>query len=301
LVFRDIGAGFTQVADVDDTFLTWNDAADPAPDGVSVTYRIYAYDKCSTPNVSAEAETLPVVKGCANTPGKPSPVTLDPTATDVSWTKPAFNDDGVTPLTDLAGYWVYRSLDGGLTPYSLVATNLPGDTNYSETPPGGADVIYAIFAFDKCSPTPKFSYAYSNLEVPVTTDPCIDSPGDTSATMNAAWVVVGDSVRVTWTRPTTNDVTGTEFVDGAAQVDVAVGWWDPLVPNPGAGCPVAPCWHEKWTQILDTDPTEYIWDTTGMSSGSDITFALIYSDTCPPISGGPNQTWSIWPFTIIKP
>lgn len=101
---------------------------------------------------------------CTNTPSNPTGVTLDVGTMTVSWTAPTFNDDG-SDIYDLAGFYVYQSLDGAAA--TLVATLDPADTSYTDVGmDDGTLVSYEIVAFDEClSPAPNESAAASSSAV----------------------------------------------------------------------------------------------------------------------------------------
>ncbi len=97
---------------------------------------------------------------CDTTPSSPGGLAITGTnngakTISLSWTAPSSNTDGTT-LTDLGGYYIYRS-DNNST-FVLVAT-VGAVTNYTDSTPGKPNsntYRYYIKAFDTCSP-PKTS------------------------------------------------------------------------------------------------------------------------------------------------
>jgi prepilin-type N-terminal cleavage/methylation domain-containing protein len=102
---------------------------------------------------------------CDATPSAPSGLRITGSnngqkTISLAWTAPTTNTDG-SALTDLAGYYLYRSDNGGA--YLLVATLGPV-TSYTDNTPGQPKLnnyLYYLKAFDSCS-TPKVSAA-SNI------------------------------------------------------------------------------------------------------------------------------------------
>jgi prepilin-type N-terminal cleavage/methylation domain-containing protein len=199
------------------------------PGGTKVMYKISAFDKCDPPNVSAAATTVSVYKGCDNTPGIPTNVLLDGSATTVSWTAPSTNDDGTT-IDDLAGFYVLQFLDGVPQPVATI-NYVFGQTDYSHTDTsmsGGTVVKYEISAFDKCpSPGPNVSVADTTLSE--TRDPCVDTPG-----IPTLVTLFSNATTVSWTAPSTNDDGTTlndlagfyvyQFLDGVQQPAVTINY-----------------------------------------------------------------------------
>lgn len=87
---------------------------------------------------------------CGTTPNPPTGLSFDSDSMTLSWTAPTLNTDN-SALIDLAGFYVYQSLNGGA--YSLVNTSGPGATSYADTSMAtGTRVKYRVAAFDECAP-----------------------------------------------------------------------------------------------------------------------------------------------------
>ncbi|HPN95955.1 MAG TPA: fibronectin type III domain-containing protein, partial [bacterium] len=120
----------------------------------------------------------------------------------VRWTKPLFNED-FTPLTDLQGYYLYRSFVSGSMYGKLTTEIIPPNTlEYLDTNvSNGTSYYYVLESIDSSDP-PNIS-EYSN-EAVGTPGVVPDFPPSPPTGLSVVMTGGGVSASISWTAPTTN-------------------------------------------------------------------------------------------------
>ncbi|MHB8835725.1 MAG: hypothetical protein ACYC9Y_08445 [Candidatus Methylomirabilia bacterium] len=304
-LYRNDGTGWvlhsfhsppTKLIPGDDT--SFVDSAVPNLAALKYDYYMTALDLCSpTPNESAPSNTYTenLESDCSNTPSPPV-ITLgtstdaDGGAVTLTWSKPTTNaSPSIAPLTDLAGYQVWRQRD------NLAWTVVPdyaGTTCGTITDPSILTCVdtgpravgirnsvykYYVTAFDSCA-TPNYSAGSNIYQESESNNPCLDTP-------NPPAILTGPGgsssspfgVILKWSAPTLNDDNATIYGDQG-------GYYIERSGDGGA----------SWTQIGSTDSVRLTYPTDGSADLPANIGSVAYQyrvkahDTC--VSPGPNES-----------
>ncbi len=169
-------------------------------------YKVLAVDGAFSSLDSNTSQAQPFDEAAPATPTLQT-VTLNCPDADVTWARPSLNSLGA-PLTDLAGYTVYRSTDG--ISYSVLATvtdTVSDPVTYTDDPSAaypaeGATYYYKVVAFDDAAPPAANDNASSQSNALSVVKTCTEQPPTPTAT------------QVCNTLPTPNDMT-ISFTSGA--------------------------------------------------------------------------------------
>lgn len=260
--------------------LTYSDTS-VATDIQSAIYSYYvtALDRCTpTANASAPSAsfTEQIENDCSN---RPNPPHLSGTSSSVggsvtlTWTVPTMNaPPSVAPLTDLAGYEIWRQRNtAGWLLHATIAS--PATLTYTDSSPTSNGIRTNIFeyyvkAYDSCTPTRNFSDGSTIYRESETWTPCDAAPNPPTGLAGSASAA---GVTLTWVAPT-QSTDGLDYLDAAGYAIERSG--------DGGG---------TWVQIGSTNSTTLTYTDTDPALLADIgTVSYSYRvravDVCPLMS-----------------
>lgn len=269
-VYRDNGSGpvLLPTGTIDDPAATsFLDTAVPSIADIRYTYYVTAFDLCTpTPNESAPSDiyTETVENNCSNTPSPPV-ITLG-TSTDadggsvtLTWSAPTTNaSPSIAPLTDLAGYQVWRQRDTGAW---AVVPAFAGTTCGTLTNPAVLTCIdtgpkatgiknnvfrYYVTAFDSCA-TANYSAGSNVYQESESNNPCLDTPNPPAILTGPGGSSSSPTgVILKWSAPTLNNDNATIYSDQG-------GFFIERSSDGGA----------SWTQIGSTNSVTQMYPSDG--------------------------------------
>ena len=159
----------------------------------------YSVEKSATPQNSDDATPYP-------------PDNLSATAGDsqvsLQWVAPTFNTDG-SLITDLQGYYVYRSISAGSNYQKITSSMVESLTYKDTTATNGTTYYYVVTALDSGTPANESNYSSEASATPLSEE---EMP---PAAPSGLTVTSGDQTAdLAWTAPTTN-------ADGSFMSDLA--------------------------------------------------------------------------------
>ncbi|MBI3008106.1 MAG: fibronectin type III domain-containing protein [Candidatus Omnitrophica bacterium] len=209
-VYRSISSEgtFTKINTSTVTVLSFQDTG--RTNGTTYYYKVTAIDTATTANesnFSGVVSATPQVRGSAASPAVPAnPAAIGRnTIVDLNWTTPSVNQDG-SPLTDLAGYNIYRRT-GSSGVYEKINSSVNTAATFQDTSrTNGTTYFYKITAVDTGSNESNFSAEAS--ATPGERGSSVAPAPPTGLTATAG----NTTVDLSWTAPATNG-DGTTLTD----------------------------------------------------------------------------------------
>ncbi len=284
---------------------TYTDGGVFALDTLRYDYRLTALDLCSpTPNESAPSNVLTedVENNCSNTPSPP--VIMLGTSSDVggsvtlTWSKPTTNaPPSIVPLTDLAGYEVWRQRNTeplvivpaspGTTCGTITNPNTLTCTDFGPTSSGIRNNVFKYFvkAFDSCT-TRNISAGSDVFTENESNNPCLDTPSAPAILTGPGGSTSSSSgVLLKWSAPTVNN----EVLPIAPTTYGDPGGY--RVERCATGCTS----DANWTQIGSTDSVTLAFSDVPANIGEvAYQYRVKAFDTC--ALPGPNVSLPSTPF-----